>query len=81
MVDPGPEVREDALHMLHVLSTREWHGDGLARGGGGGAAGAGAFEGRGTLEELLEGWEDALRGAGGGERAVCCAVLCCAALC
>lgn len=24
MVDSNPEVREDALHMLHVLSTREW---------------------------------------------------------
>lgn len=24
MVDSSPEVREDALHMLHVLSTREW---------------------------------------------------------
>lgn len=24
MVDGTPEVREDALHMLHVLSTREW---------------------------------------------------------
>lgn len=24
MVDSNQEVREDALHMLHVLSTREW---------------------------------------------------------
>lgn len=24
MIDASPEVREDALHMLHVLSTREW---------------------------------------------------------
>lgn len=24
MVDSSAEVREDALHMLHVLSTREW---------------------------------------------------------
>jgi hypothetical protein len=24
MVDPQPDVREDALHMLHILSTREW---------------------------------------------------------
>lgn len=28
MVDSSAEVREDALHMLHVLSTREWHASG-----------------------------------------------------
>ncbi len=49
--------------MLHVLSTREWHGSG----GAAAAAAAAAVEalalaGRGSLEELVEGWEEALRG-------------------
>lgn len=52
--------------MLHVLSTLEWqHGDGLPQGGAGAgslAGAAGALQGQLSLEQLLEGWEDALRG-------------------
>ncbi|KAG2450803.1 hypothetical protein HYH02_004640 [Chlamydomonas schloesseri] len=65
MVDSGPEVREDALHMLHVLSLREWQQPATAPlpsastellGGAGGGAGSGvdgseAGGGGGALEE------------------------------
>lgn len=48
--------------MLHVLSTREWqHGDSQARVGTLVAA-VESFAGQVPLEQLLEGWEDALRG-------------------
>jgi hypothetical protein len=65
------QVREDALHMLHVLATREWqHGGDGGGAGGAGVTGAGAAGGAlaaaadegASLEELLEGWEVALRG-------------------
>ena len=56
LVDPAPEVREDALHALQVLSAREWRGGGGAGGGAGGDA---------ALEQLLEGWSEAAGGAGG----------------
>lgn len=49
MVDPSPEVREDALHMLHVLSTREWHLTGLA-----GAAAAATAAGLKAQEQQQE---------------------------
>jgi hypothetical protein len=46
MVDSSSEVREDALHMLHVLSTREWQAsaaDISAAAAAAGLAGAGGW--------------------------------------
>lgn len=30
LVDTDPDIREDALHMLHTLSDREWHSSAVA---------------------------------------------------
>jgi hypothetical protein len=45
MVDSSPEVREDALHMLHVLSTREWQASAadMAAAAAAGIGGAGGW--------------------------------------
>jgi hypothetical protein len=51
MVDASPEVREDALHMLHTLSMREWQQHGGGGGGGGAAAGGARGNGLGELHQ------------------------------
>jgi hypothetical protein len=45
MVDSSPEVREDALHMLHVLSTREWQASAADMAAAAAAAGIGGAGG------------------------------------
>ncbi|GFR48580.1 hypothetical protein Agub_g10483, partial [Astrephomene gubernaculifera] len=61
LVDPCQEVREDAMHMLHVLSQREWQA-----GGEGQAAGAEAARGGAAAESDGPGGG----GGGGGDEAV-----------
>ncbi|PNG99539.1 hypothetical protein TSOC_014680, partial [Tetrabaena socialis] len=48
LVDANQEVREDAMHMLHVLSQREWQHGGGGGGGAEGAEGADSFFGTGA---------------------------------
>jgi hypothetical protein len=63
MVDGSPEVREDALHMLHVLSTREWQSSPAADiAAAAAAAGVGRGGGRATASQQQQ--QDALGGSG-----------------
>ena len=59
MVDPQPDVREDALHMLHILAIREWQSSLVGAAAAAAAAASSPATGAaGTHEEDLLGLDE-----------------------